>query len=910
MNTKTAAYLGFLLLVLAFLPAWLPSSVHAAFVFALQPDGRNADVTGSRIPAAVAPISAPVNNTGDAGVLDPDQPTYDFDFGSLLYAPPTGNDQQTTLAVDSVNGNDANAGTLYEPKLSLPQTLASGDVLGLYRGSSFRASLSLGGEATSHGIVVQDLTLGSTKTLPRFSALDPVPNDSFTSNGDGTYSALWTATNNPLDATDQGRPFVVEINTTDEITTPMAARHSLAVLTNQGAVASTVGSCFVLPPGTGSGQSGSTTQYKAIIHPSGTLANYRYEVTARSWAANWDAGGYGGGDGAMSGVSVFNGSHGYGLDGPQSFVADTLVLSHASLHHAVFGSGSLQRSVFYEMGVDNLDNSGGNTAIQFVWYTNDGTGLSFDTRRCVFYAVNGNYPASFLAHTGGNNYARGDLSDCAFVGGRIADGSLRGAAIQYNNVASGTINRVFVQGYADALLLNVQPIEVENCVFRQIHEVQVTSNFHDNIFAEESASIPGSYNNYPLALFMAANGASATNNIAWAHGLPTGVTFDLYSSGISFAPNVTAATIQRNVIILDPDPSSPTAGTYAYFPSGASATAGFSMDYNLVISTAKGGFATNGGAGNTDSWTAYQAAYPALDAHSMFVDLSGDPRGLKAVFADPANGDFRWADTEVGAQCEAFCEANNVGPATVTTHWPTVPTVDEAVAAISLPPPKITSPGAVTFTTGAFSAYTIATDLDATPGTPSGYSATSQPAWLSLNTTSGVMSGTPPQAGNFTLSVNATNPAGTGSAELAITVQTAYMAWQNTYFTAAELNDPAISGLNACPAGDGIPNLIKYALGLKPKIDGTSGLPVVSSVPTAEQTYLALTYTKALSATDLTYTVEASGDLSAWCSGSGSTAEISATNNPDGQTQTVVVRDLVPEGTAAKRFLRLKITLP
>ena len=615
------------------------------------------------------------------------QPVSDFDFSKFESADRTGryrSEKQTTKAFDNTLGNDNAAGTLYAPFRSLSrQTFVSGDVAGLYRGNTFRDLLSVSTQAVTQGVVATDVGLGATGSLPIVSALDTVASGSWTSNGDGTYSALWTPVSAPLDTSDQGKPFVVEINTAAEAATPFAARRSLTLLSSQSAVASTVGSCFILPPGTGSGQSGSTTQYKAVIHPSGTFANYRYEVVSRSWATNWQAGNLGGGDGAMSGLSLFNGSHGYGAVGPARFVADRMIFSHASLHHAVFGSGSLQRSVFYEMGVDNTDNSSGNSAIQFVWYTNDGTGLSFDTRHCIFYAVNGHFPASFLAHTGGNNYARGDLSDCAFVGGRIADGSLRGAAIQYNNVASGTINRVFVQGYADALLLNVQPIEVKNCVFRQVHEVQVTSNFHDNLFAEESASIPGSYSNYPLALVMQANGASATNNIAWAHGLPTGVTFDLYSTGIVFASGVTTATIQRNVIILDPDASCTTGATYANFPSGASATAGFSMDYNLVISTAKGGVSTTGGSGNTGSWLAYQTAFAPLDAHSMFVDLSGDPRGLKAVFADPANGDFRWAQTEIARRCAAYCKTNNVGPATVTSRWPIVPAVDEAARLIT-----------------------------------------------------------------------------------------------------------------------------------------------------------------------------------------------------------------------------------
>ena len=138
----------------------------------------------------------------------------------------------------------------------------------------------------------------------------------------------------------------------------------------------------------------------------------------------------------------------------------------------------------------------------------------------------------------------------------------------------------------------------------------------------------------------------------------------------------TTATAQRNILILDPAASSTGYQTYANFPGSVS---GLSIDYNLVINTGVGGFSTGGGTGNKLSWAAYQAAYPTLDAHSMYVDLSADPRGLQAVFADPLNGDFRWAQTDVARRCAAYCRANHVGPAAVTSRWPLVPTVDEAV---------------------------------------------------------------------------------------------------------------------------------------------------------------------------------------------------------------------------------------
>lgn len=193
---------------------------------------------------------------------------------------------------------------------------------------------------------------------------------------------------------------------------------------------------------------------------------------------------------------------------------------------------------------------------------------------------------------------------------------------------------------------------------------------------------------------------------------------------------------------------------------------------------------------------------------------------------------------------------------------------------------------------------------------PASYNATGLPAGLSVNTATGLISGTATATGTSDVTITAANAGGTGMAALTIVMETSFAAWENFWFTSAQLANPAISGTNATPASDGIPNLSKYALNLDPLVDGAPGLPVGSMITVGGSNYLTLTYTQVILATDITYVPEVSGDLQTWNSGPLYVAPVSVTANPGGLTETVVVRDLTPATSGAARFMRLEITSP
>jgi hypothetical protein len=119
-------------------------------------------------------------------------------------------------------------------------------------------------------------------------------------------------------------------------------------------------------------------------------------------------------------------------------------------------------------------------------------------------------------------------------------------------------------------------------------------------------------------------------------------------------------------------------------------------------------------------------------------------------------------------------------------------------------------------------------------------------------------------------------------------------AWRNANFSPAELTDASVSSDHADPDGDALPNLVEYALGLPPKSPSPSPVPTIDA-----SGYLTLAVTKNPAATDITWGAQVTGDFTTWPS-----AVLAHTPG------TFTARDDVPQSSADRRFIRLKITRP
>ena len=145
-------------------------------------------------------------------------------------------------------------------------------------------------------------------------------------------------------------------------------------------------------------------------------------------------------------------------------------------------------------------------------------------------------------------------------------------------------------------------------------------------------------------------------------------------------------------------------------------------------------------------------------------------------------------------------------------------------AAQAQQPPAITSPLTASGTVGAAFSYQITATNN-----PTSFNATGLPAGLSVNTTTGLISGTPTAPGSFSVALSATNSAGTGSATLALST--------------AQQQAPAITSSLTANGTIGVPFTYQITATNNPTSYNASGLPgglsvnpttgVISGTPTA-----------------------------------------------------------------------------
>lgn len=138
--------------------------------------------------------------------------------------------------------------------------------------------------------------------------------------------------------------------------------------------------------------------------------------------------------------------------------------------------------------------------------------------------------------------------------------------------------------------------------------------------------------------------------------------------------------------------------------------------------------------------------------------------------------------------------------------------------------------------------------------------------------------------------------------------------WRFSRFSAAELDDPLISGENADPDADRLRNLLEYAFNFEPRSADTengfrAAIENIGGPAGGGQPAFVATFKRRLAPRDLRYEVEVSTDLVNWISGPNATRELfPPLDDGNGVTETVRVQILGFSPQTSQRFVRLKVT--
>jgi len=158
------------------------------------------------------------------------------------------------------------------------------------------------------------------------------------------------------------------------------------------------------------------------------------------------------------------------------------------------------------------------------------------------------------------------------------------------------------------------------------------------------------------------------------------------------------------------------------------------------------------------------------------------------------------------------------------------------------------------------------------------------------------------KAVTISLATNATYSTGPLAAAAITIKDVPIFDWRLQYFE-ADATNAAVAADGANPVGDGVPNLVKYALGLDP--GQTASKPLLNAIISSNGCFQTSFIRRDPPPPDILYRIETSDDLNSWCSNCVVTKQITFQTNG---TATIICEGTLPAAAAPEKFLRVIIS--
>lgn len=348
----------------------------------------------------------------------------------------------------------------------------------------------------------------------------------------------------------------------------------------------------------------------------------------------------------------------------------------AYLHHAILQFGTIHHAVVHGGVVEDVCYAGGfavTGSIAQVFYVVDaGLTLIGRLRRALFDRV-GNGVFTHTSSGTSGNYAEIEVSDSVFVNARDSLGQLTHTAFDSNQTQLFTMSNVIVKDYR-SIGLSVRAATIDRLLVWGYQRGVFTPNTSGQEIVIRNSIFIGADSGY-------SDGAEKASYLI-RQGSPTGTlrlenclviatvgSTSLISRSTDFRMSMTNCVVVNSVAATTLD-----AIAWGYVAGGSTVFAANNNVYVAMNGSALNWLIWNGSAGVNQTFAQWQVT-SGLDANSQLLTSAG---ALSTLFRDYAAGDLRWATTGIGAQIAA----TGRGPRYLPTRWPTIPTADDAHAAL------------------------------------------------------------------------------------------------------------------------------------------------------------------------------------------------------------------------------------